>query len=423
MGIGEVFDLLPHLRDLERLNIAQLHVVPLDAPRSEVRSTLLPVSAIRFTHDTVDGRAIFLHDEAGQSKPLDDRHSIYQTLDQLWRGCVKPEDLPALEVVLCDGKLWSLSNRRLADLKMLQMLQQQQTVWVACVLRPPSHPKFRWAKTTDTDGLSIRLSCIGDNIPFHMGAPAFNQAAQATNGLKRLVRKHPEVDSSFLRKVKLAVSKRRTGQDTLTLRSHLVAPTTGLESSGCTEPDPWLGKRQRLMPKAAAAPKKRPRSSGSAKPLPTAVVESPVVSLEDATAGSSDVQPTAHDPYMGGGAISEASDDEGACRPIDHDPDDSVGGAIFEASGDQGAFCPNGYEVCEVSKVSEDAMSEVSEASDAAMSEVSAASDDQGTSRPICDGPYDVVGATPPSPEVDQGSLVPDLLSALICFRGDLLSR
>ena len=44
MGIGEVFDLLPHLRDLERVNVATYHVVPLDAPKSEVTSTLLLVS-------------------------------------------------------------------------------------------------------------------------------------------------------------------------------------------------------------------------------------------------------------------------------------------------------------------------------------------------------------------------------------------
>ena len=86
-------------------------------------------------------------DEAGQSKPLDDRHSNYHTLDQLWRGCVKPEDLPALENVKWDNKLWSLSNKRRADLKLLQLLQQQETAWVACVLHPPSHPKFRSSKT------------------------------------------------------------------------------------------------------------------------------------------------------------------------------------------------------------------------------------------------------------------------------------
>ena len=136
MGIGEVFELLPHLRDLERLNIAALSVVPLDTPQSEARSTLLPVSAIRFTHDTIDGRATFMHDENGQDKHVGDRTSIYQTLDELWRGRVKPEDLPPLEVVLCDGKLWSMNNRRLADLK-FQALSQHETVRVTCILRSP----------------------------------------------------------------------------------------------------------------------------------------------------------------------------------------------------------------------------------------------------------------------------------------------
>jgi hypothetical protein len=173
---------LPSLVDLEQVNIAALSVVPLDTPQSELRSTLLQVSAIRFTHDTIDGRAIFMHDESGHKKHVDDRTSIYQTLDELWRGRVKPGDLPPLEVVLCDGKLWSINNRRLADLKMFQALSQHETVWVTCTLRPPNHPKFRPSKTTQTDGLSIRLRCVDRNIPFHMDALAFNQAAQTMHG-------------------------------------------------------------------------------------------------------------------------------------------------------------------------------------------------------------------------------------------------
>ena len=126
-----------------------------DPPRSPPRSrTAVPLSAavpLFFCFYCFLLLLLFLMmmviDEAGQSKPLDDRHSNYHTLDQLWRGCVKPEDLPALEDVKWDNKLWSLSNKRRADLKLLQLLQQQETAWVACVLHPPSHPKFRSSKT------------------------------------------------------------------------------------------------------------------------------------------------------------------------------------------------------------------------------------------------------------------------------------
>ena len=178
-----------------------------------------------------------MHDEHGHDKQLGDRISIYQTLDELWRGRVKPEDMPPLEVVLCDGKLWSINNRRLADLKMFQAVSQHETVWVSCVLRPPNHPKFRSSKTTKTDGLSVGLHCMGQNprknSPFHMGAPAFNQAAQTMHGMQRFANKHAEVDC-WLRRVKLAASKRRRGEDAITLRSYSVASTSVLESSSQT---------------------------------------------------------------------------------------------------------------------------------------------------------------------------------------------
>ena len=57
----------------------------------------MPASAIRFTQCDIDSRAIFQHGEAGETKALDYSPSIYQTLDGLWRGHVKPEDLPPLE--------------------------------------------------------------------------------------------------------------------------------------------------------------------------------------------------------------------------------------------------------------------------------------------------------------------------------------
>ena len=83
MGIRDVLDLMPHLRDLERVDFADLLVVPLRTPLSQTSTTGLPVSAIRFTHDVIDSRAIFMHGDAGAEKPFDGRTSIYQTLHGL----------------------------------------------------------------------------------------------------------------------------------------------------------------------------------------------------------------------------------------------------------------------------------------------------------------------------------------------------
>ena len=72
---------------------------------------------------------VFRHDEETQCKPLNDRPSIYYTLDELWRKRSKLEDLPPLEVMLWDGKLRSLCNRRLTILKMLQGVSQRTKTW------------------------------------------------------------------------------------------------------------------------------------------------------------------------------------------------------------------------------------------------------------------------------------------------------
>ena len=117
--------------------------IPTSIPTSQAPTLDLPVSALRHTHDTVDGRAIFRHDEEAQDRDVCERPSIYKTFDQLWRGTLQAKDLPPLEVVLRDGKLWCLSNRRLTILKMLQGVSQHKTIWATCVLRPPSHPKLQ----------------------------------------------------------------------------------------------------------------------------------------------------------------------------------------------------------------------------------------------------------------------------------------
>ena len=79
---------------------------------------------------------------------------MYQTLDDLWRGRVHPEDIQALGVVMCDDKFRSLNNRRLADLKMLHSSKQQETVCVRLAQfalqaivnsnRPRAHRQMAW---------------------------------------------------------------------------------------------------------------------------------------------------------------------------------------------------------------------------------------------------------------------------------------
>ena len=179
MGILEVFDLLPHLRDLERFDISDFSVEPLKSFVDNAARILIPVAAIRFTHDVIDGRATFADDCSAESLPPGDQPSIYSTLDQLLRGVQTPEDLPPLELVLSDGKLWSLNSRCLAVLKMLQALDQEATVWASCIVRPPHHHKFASAESTVKEGLSVRFCRVSSQQAVPLDAAVFNQAAQA----------------------------------------------------------------------------------------------------------------------------------------------------------------------------------------------------------------------------------------------------
>ena len=90
---------MPHLRQLEQLKISEFSMEAFHTPYETAARLRIPESAIRFTHDLIDGRAIFRHDVSAQSMPLDDRSSIYRTLDDLLRGTQTPEGLPPLEVV------------------------------------------------------------------------------------------------------------------------------------------------------------------------------------------------------------------------------------------------------------------------------------------------------------------------------------
>merc|ERR1740123_401325 len=87
-----------------------------------------------------------------------DGTSMYKTLDDVFHAGSeywRTVDLPALTVLRdSEGLLWSLSNRRLAVLKMMQALTAE-TIWVKCDV-VAYDPKFRRAKSTANDGIGIR---------------------------------------------------------------------------------------------------------------------------------------------------------------------------------------------------------------------------------------------------------------------------
>ena len=105
------------------------------SPNDMARWEWVPVPPLRWTHSGIDRRMIFAHDER-------EGRSVYETTDNLWRGVTTTRDITPLEVVYFGGKLWSLSNRRLAALKMYQALSGDKVIWVRCFLRNEQHPRF-----------------------------------------------------------------------------------------------------------------------------------------------------------------------------------------------------------------------------------------------------------------------------------------
>jgi len=115
-----------------------------DVPAESAWKEWVPVPCLHWTRDVKQGSDTDMMDEH-------DRHegqSVYETVDQLWQGALRPEDIEPLVVVLHSGKLWSLSNRRLAALKMYQAWVGHKLIWIRCIVRDPHHPKFDSAMPT-----------------------------------------------------------------------------------------------------------------------------------------------------------------------------------------------------------------------------------------------------------------------------------
>ena len=188
-AIAEVHAQFPILEDAAHFLEKSLpSLIPKPNVTDDEASVLIPVVFLRWTHDSIDSRMIFRHSHLGETIKEEDRPSVYRTLDQLLRGELQPVDMPPLEVVRIDRKLWCLSNRRLTDLKMFQACHQDRTIYAKCVLRFPNE-KFHSASTSDSDGLAIRPREARGRppaSPMHLGANLFSQSGQTIQGLQRL---------------------------------------------------------------------------------------------------------------------------------------------------------------------------------------------------------------------------------------------
>ena len=131
--------------------------------REDGSTCRVPVTQFRFTHGQVKTK-------------FRDGSSIYETLRQLDEGELQPSDLPALDVCEYDGKLWSLSNRRLRVLLMYQAIRRDRLVYATCTLRSLLWKKEKFVHAFDTlnDGLGIdqnpyRIQRMSDSITPQLG--------------------------------------------------------------------------------------------------------------------------------------------------------------------------------------------------------------------------------------------------------------
>ena len=117
----------------------------LEASEHGVELWLL-VMCIRWTHDGINSNMTF---KLGGS--------VFAMVHRIWKsGKNSDASVGPMEVVLSeDGRLWSLSNRRLAAFKMIQALSAE-TIWARCCIYTPSHHKFRnGSLTTKNGGLGV----------------------------------------------------------------------------------------------------------------------------------------------------------------------------------------------------------------------------------------------------------------------------
>ncbi|CAJ1390656.1 unnamed protein product [Effrenium voratum] len=161
---------LQEVQDFERKQLAQLS--------SRINSgdiVYIPVWCLRFVQGHVHGQMVF-------SGHQDDR-SVYELLHDLLNGRKRCEDLEPLEVVW-DGELYSLSNRRLLALLLLQGGQRHKAVWAPCYLFGPqddSRVSSRYAMKDTTESLGHGMGVLlhgRQPEAWHLGKPLFRCASE-----------------------------------------------------------------------------------------------------------------------------------------------------------------------------------------------------------------------------------------------------
>jgi hypothetical protein len=107
---------------------------------------------------------------------------MYELLQDLLSGRTAAANVQALVIVLDGRRLFSVSNRRLAVLKMFQSLQQHRGVRAPCLVFPASErriaAKYQRALTTTValgDGLGL---LVHGREAWHMGGPLFRRAQE-----------------------------------------------------------------------------------------------------------------------------------------------------------------------------------------------------------------------------------------------------
>lgn len=96
---------------------------------------------------------------------------MFKLVDQLQHGIKQPVDISEpLQVALFDGKMYSLSNRRLAALMMYQALHRDVMVKASCIICNFDTEKFEQRYSTQNQGLGIGTNKADSE---HFGHPLF----------------------------------------------------------------------------------------------------------------------------------------------------------------------------------------------------------------------------------------------------------
>eukprot|EP00747_Dinoflagellata_sp_TGD_P023217 gnl/TRDRNA2_/TRDRNA2_129644_c0_seq1.p1 gnl/TRDRNA2_/TRDRNA2_129644_c0~~gnl/TRDRNA2_/TRDRNA2_129644_c0_seq1.p1 ORF type:complete len:362 (-),score=60.58 gnl/TRDRNA2_/TRDRNA2_129644_c0_seq1:40-1125(-) len=179
------------IENFQREILPSLAVVPREVKAGRAPITLVPIGCLRWSQATIHGQMEFVL--GGYT-----RGSIYKMLDDLLRGCIRPESVEPLEVVkVKQGKqigLFSESNGRLVALLAYQCMHRDQSFDVRCIVRPDDE-RFRERCQSLMGGWSVSVSAGG--VAHHLGSPLFPVAREqpAAKSVPEPARKRPRVMS------------------------------------------------------------------------------------------------------------------------------------------------------------------------------------------------------------------------------------